>query len=154
MLVNGLSVLLCAALVDAGVPATSAARSAHQSESAEALPWRLPQPPSEQVQQRCDRIYRGCQRLARYQISLIHPWAKDSTLSLTTDGKSTENSIRPDTGTIEGLAFLCRFGPYDEKQVGCSRTELLRTKVIPDDALSDDDARDRSTTDQRRQAMG
>ena len=131
MLVTCLSAVLGAVLVDAGVPPTPTTQSGYQAGTAEALAWRLPQLRDEAVRQRCDRVYQACERLARCQISQIHPWTEDLVLSLTTDSKSTENFIRPNTGTVEGLAFLCRFGPYDDKRVGLSRTELLQTKIIP-----------------------
>ncbi len=51
--------------------------------------------------------------------------------TLLTESRSGEHWIRPNTGAIEGFAFLHRFGPYDEKVLGVSRTELLRETIVP-----------------------
>jgi len=77
------------------------------------------------------RIYLAVQNLARYQLSLVHPWQEDATLALLTDSCSDEHHIRPNTGAVQGLCFLCRFGPYDESVVGVSRSRLLEQTVIP-----------------------
>ena len=61
------------------------------------------------------RIYRAAQGQARYLLGKLHPWNEDTDRLLLTESRSAEHWIRPNTGTIEGLAFLYSFGPYDTK---------------------------------------
>lgn len=77
------------------------------------------------------RIYRAAQGQARYLLGKLHPWKEDGDLLLLTDSRSGEHWIRPNTGTIEGLAFLYTFGPYDKNVVGCSRRQLLENSILP-----------------------
>ncbi|HBO44326.1 MAG TPA: hypothetical protein DD670_10425, partial [Planctomycetaceae bacterium] len=77
------------------------------------------------------RVYRIMQEQARYLLTLVRPWEDDSQVALMTKSISGEHGIRPNTGMIEGLAFLYRFGPYDDKLVGRSREELLREVIVP-----------------------
>lgn len=78
-----------------------------------------------------ERIYRAAEHQARYLLTLVHPWEKDSDLALITTSRSSEHFVRPNTGMIEGLAFLYRFGPYDEGLVGISRSALFETILLP-----------------------
>jgi hypothetical protein len=78
-----------------------------------------------------NRIYRAMQNQARFLLTRVHPWEKDKSLLLITDSRSREHWIRPNTGMIEGLAFLYRYGPYDEKLVGMSRADLFDTIIVP-----------------------
>lgn len=86
---------------------------------------------SVEVRQVCDRVYLAAQKQAHHLLDLAHPWEKDETLLLLTDSKSGEHWIRPNTGTVAGLAFLYRFGEYDESSVGISRTTLLADYIVP-----------------------
>ncbi len=76
-------------------------------------------------------VYSATQHQARYLLDLIHPWQDDASLRLLTDSRSEEHWIRPNTGTVQGLCFLYRFGPYDERVVGLSRTELISQAILP-----------------------
>ncbi len=64
------------------------------------------------------RIYDAAQGQARYLLGKLHPWSEDADLQLLTESRSAEHWVRPNTGTIEGLAFLFAFGAYDENVVG------------------------------------
>lgn len=77
------------------------------------------------------RIYEATQKQARYLLSIVRPWSDDASLRLLTESKSTENWIRPNTGAVEGFAFLHRFGPFDEQLTGISRAELLTNTLLP-----------------------
>ncbi len=77
------------------------------------------------------RIYQAAQGQARYLLGKLHPWSDDAELLLLTESRSTEHWIRPNTGTIEGLAFLYTFGPYDKSAVGHSREQLLEEAILP-----------------------
>jgi hypothetical protein len=77
------------------------------------------------------RIYLAAQRQAHYLLGTLRPWKEDADLLLLTESRSTEHWIRPNTGTIEGLAFLYRFGTYDENVVGRSREKLLEEAILP-----------------------
>jgi len=95
------------------------------------MPWDLPAITNPAVKARADRLYLATQRLGRYLLGELHPWAEDPALLLLTPSRSGEHSVRPNAGTAAGLAFLYRFGDYDEKIVGISRAELLRSKLVP-----------------------
>ena len=79
----------------------------------------------------CSRIYTAAQKQAHFLLSLVHPWSENETMSLLTESKSREHWIRPNTGTVQGLMFLYRFGPYDETIVGVSKKELLENYIFP-----------------------
>ncbi|NMC21882.1 MAG: hypothetical protein GYA33_15855 [Thermogutta sp.] len=91
------------------------------------LPLTLPEQGDEAVLAFQRTVYDAAQRQARHLLSLVHPWQEDAALLLATDSKSDEHWIRPNAGTVEGLAFLYRFGPYDPNVVGVTRGELLPT---------------------------
>lgn len=95
------------------------------------MPWKFSPVSDPAVQNRCDRLYTATQRLAHHLLTGVHPWPDDPQLKLITESRSNENCIRPNTGTVAGLAFLYRFGPYDEKIVGVSRDELRDTMILP-----------------------
>jgi len=78
-----------------------------------------------------DRIYLATQKQARFLLGTVHPWDKDPTLRLLTDSKSGEHWVRPNTGAVAGFCFLYRYGPYDEKLVGVSRSALLADTILP-----------------------
>ena len=92
---------------------------------------RLPQRKLSPVRPVQQRIYHSVENQARHFLALVHPWEKDPSLLLITESKSREHWIRPNTGAIEGLAFLYRFGPYDEEVVGIGRPELLERFLLP-----------------------
>ncbi len=77
------------------------------------------------------RIYRAAEKQARHLLAQVRPWPTDPSLKLLTASASGEHMIRPNTSTIEGFAFLYRFGPYDEQVVGVSRQTLLTETIIP-----------------------
>ncbi len=77
------------------------------------------------------RIYLATEKQARHLLAQVRPWPTDPSLKLLTASASGEHMIRPNTSTIEGLAFLYRFGPYDEQVVGVSRRALLAETIIP-----------------------
>jgi len=77
------------------------------------------------------RIYRAAEKQARHLLAQVRPWPTDPSLKLLTASASGENMIRSNTSTIEGLAFLYRFGPYDEQVVGVSRQTLLAETIVP-----------------------
>jgi hypothetical protein len=101
------------------------------SRADDVMPLNLPEQTNPEVRKAQDRIYLLAERQARYLMSLVHPWSDDSGMKLTTQSKSLEHFIRPNTAVIGNFAFLYRFGPYDEKLVGVSRAELLETYIIP-----------------------
>lgn len=88
-------------------------------------------PESAVIEQTCERIYAAIEKQAHYLLSIVHPWAEDETMRLLTDSQSKEHWIRPNTGTLGGLTFLYKFGPYDKNIVGVSRRELLERTILP-----------------------
>lgn len=96
-----------------------------------ALRWNLPEVTDPAMRGRCERIYLATERLAHHLLQEVKPWKEDPRLMLLTESKSAEAFIRPNTATAAGLAFLYRFGPYDEKTVGMSRSDLLGTRIVP-----------------------
>jgi hypothetical protein len=89
-------------------------------------------PPFECVDQAvADRVYLLLQGQARYLISKVHTWDKDTNLKLLTDSRSGEHWIRPNAGAIAGFAFLYRFGRYDPRVVGISRDTLRSEYILP-----------------------
>jgi hypothetical protein len=82
----------------------------------------------ETVQQ---RIYVAIEKQAHRLLADIHPWSEDENLRLITESKHEEHWIRPNTGTVLGFAFLCRFGAYDASVVGVSHEDLLKNTVLP-----------------------
>lgn len=95
------------------------------------LPIRLPEQNDPEIRKVQDSIYQSTQVQARYVLALVHPWSEDPELKLMTDSKSLEHWIRPNTMALQGLAFLYRFGPYDEQRVGISRPDLLAKIICP-----------------------
>ena len=77
------------------------------------------------------RIYAATQKQARYLLGQLRPWSEDAEMLLLTESRSGEHWVRPNTGTIEGLAFLYKFGPYDAKVVGRTRQQLLDAAIVP-----------------------
>lgn len=114
------TLLVCVALV-AAEPETGAA----------VMPMAVPQRADGEWQEIAQRVYRAAQGLARHLLEKVHPWSADRSLLLMTESRSGEHWIRPNTGMVESLAFVYRFGPYDAKAVGVSREELLRGKILP-----------------------
>lgn len=98
---------------------------------AEGMRWSLPKLADPAPQDRADRIYLSTQRLARHLLASVHPWSEAPSLMLATESRSDENHVRPNTGIVCGLAFLYRFGPYDERVVGMSRERLLHERILP-----------------------
>ena len=94
------------------------------------IPLALPQGKAD-VQDVERRVYDAIQKQAHYMLGLVRPWKDDPALLLVTESRSGENWIRPNTGTVAGLCFLHRFGPYDEKRVGVSRKDLLEKSILP-----------------------
>lgn len=95
------------------------------------LPIQLPAEAPVPVRAVQGRIYSAALNQAHFLLGTVHPWKEDAALRLLTESRSGEHWIRPNTGAVEGFAFLHRFGPYDEKAVGVSRAELLRDTLVP-----------------------
>lgn len=123
-----LRICLATVFVSAAVSLPVSGRAAA---GAEGLKWQLPAVSDPAIQDRCDRLYTATQRLARHLLRDVHPWEDDPRLMLMTESRSGEHHIRPNTGLLAGLAFLYRFGSYDDGLVGLSRAELLETKILP-----------------------
>ncbi len=77
------------------------------------------------------RVYDALQKQTKFLLGQVKPWKGDASMKLLTESKSTEHWIRPNAGTVAGLCFLRRFGPYDPKAVGLSRDELLAGAILP-----------------------
>jgi hypothetical protein len=77
------------------------------------------------------RLYVSIEKQARNLLGKVHSWDADPSLKLATDSKSDEHWVRPNTGIMCGLAFLHRFGSYDEAMVGVSRDQLLKGTIVP-----------------------
>jgi len=77
------------------------------------------------------RIYQSIEKQARNVLTKVHLWEGDPTLKLITESKHEEHWIRPNTGAVIGLSFLCRFGPYDENITGVSKETLLNGTILP-----------------------
>jgi len=124
--------MLVLALMLAGLMLTAAGagRESANVEDLEVLPLTLPLLRPER-QTAADRLYQALMRQANYLLTTVHPWAKDASMKLLTDSRSSEHWIRPNTGTLVGLAVLRRFGPYDARVVGVSRDALLRDTIVP-----------------------
>jgi hypothetical protein len=101
-------------------------QAAEPGERQDVMPLELPEPDGKLAAAR-ETVYLAVQKQARYLLGTVRPWKEDEALLLVTDSKSGENWIRPNSGTVEGLAFLYRFGPFDETIVGVPRQELPQT---------------------------
>ncbi|GMV96435.1 MAG: hypothetical protein AMXMBFR83_08010 [Phycisphaerae bacterium] len=96
------------------------------------MPLQLPaQQPDPQIRKVQDRLYQLAMKQAHHLLATVHPWSEDPQLKLLTDSKSLEHWIRPNSASVQGFAFLFRFGPYDDKVVGVSRKALLEETIIP-----------------------
>lgn len=109
----------------------SVATAGQAGDASSPLPLRLPAEAPVAVREVSSRIYQATQKQAHFLLATVHPWTEDPALRLLTEGKSGEHWIRPNTGAVEGFAFLHRFGEYDEKLVGVSRAELLNATILP-----------------------
>jgi hypothetical protein len=117
-----------------GIASWAAAESRAEEKTSSAggvMPLVLPEQTNPEIRKAQDRIYRLAQYQARYLLTTVHPWAEDRSLKLLTASKSPEHFIRPNTCVVEGLSFLYKFGPYDEKIVGVSRKVLLEKNILP-----------------------
>lgn len=94
-------------------------------------PYELPDFASPEVAALADRVYIMLEKQSHFLLGELKPWNGDERYKLLTESRSQEHWIRPNTGTVEALCFLYRFGPYDEKIVGLSRQELLRQAIVP-----------------------
>ncbi len=101
------------------------------AESAGVLRFDLPELPSPEIASVADRVYLVLEKQARFLLDQLKPWNGDKRYKLLTESRSQEHWIRPNTGTVQALCFLYRFGPYDESVVGVSRADLLREAIIP-----------------------
>ncbi|MEP0844824.1 MAG: hypothetical protein HRF43_19155 [Phycisphaerae bacterium] len=98
---------------------------------ADVLPWKLPEQTSPEIRAVQRRLYHLAMMQARFALGQVHPWAEDPRLLLVSESKSVELGVRPNTATVEGLSFLYRHGPYDEKIVGVRRETLFHDVIIP-----------------------
>ncbi len=78
-----------------------------------------------------ERVYTSLMKQAQYLLEQVKPWKEDSELLLLTESKSGEHWIRPNTGTVAGLSFLYRFGPYDDRAMRANKTELFEFNILP-----------------------
>src|ERR1043165_3743420 len=78
-----------------------------------------------------ERLYLAAEKQLHSLLPQIHAWKDDSALRLMTKSDSGEHAIRPNTAMIDGMAFLYRFGAYDEKITGISRADLLTKELLP-----------------------
>ncbi|MNP95790.1 hypothetical protein D3C85_83500 [compost metagenome] len=88
-------------------------------------------PSSKLYQKEEGRIYRLIEGQVHYLRGLLHPWKNDLSMLLITKSESGEHCIRPNATFAADLAFLYRFGNFDEKVVGTSRELLLSEELIP-----------------------
>ncbi len=95
------------------------------------LPLELPEGNDPELQAAAPEVYLAAEGMARFMLAKVHPWEKDAELLLVTESRSSEHWIRPNTGAVEGFAFLCRFGPYDAEAVGRSRQSLRDEVMVP-----------------------
>jgi len=106
--------------------------SGHAADEASSpMPLQLPSEPPATVREVQRRVYQAIEQQAHYLQGTVHPWKEDAAFRLLTESKSGEHWIRPNTGAVEGFAFLHRFGPYEENLVGVSRAELLSGTIVP-----------------------
>ncbi len=70
---------------------------------------------------------RGRLAAGHHLLASVHPWDKGAVASAGNRESQRRALIRPNTGIVEGLAFLYRFGTYDEKTVGVGRDRLRET---------------------------
>lgn len=99
--------------------------------NADVAPIILPDFASPEIATLADRTYVILQKQVHFLLGQLKPWNGDERYKLLTESRSQEHWIRPNTGTVQALCFLYRFGPYDEKTVGLSRKELLQQAIIP-----------------------
>ena len=118
------------ACIVAALIALSATIAAAAVADGEAMPLTLPALRGE-LEPTADRLYGALMRQAHYLLGTVDTWDRDPSMKLLTDSRSGEHWIRPNTGTLVGLAVLRRWGPYDEKIVGASRKELLDDYIVP-----------------------
>lgn len=78
-----------------------------------------------------DFVYTALMRQAGFLLQQVQPWETDPSLKLLTESRSGEHWIRPNTGTLVGLAALRRWGPYDAGVVGVDRDEVLTDYIVP-----------------------
>lgn len=97
----------------------------------EPMPLVLPEACRAELAPVQSRVYRMAMQHARGLLRTVERWTAEPSLLLLTESKSTEHYIRPNTGMVEGLAFLCRFGPYDKSVVGQTRADLLKKVLTP-----------------------
>ncbi|MCL4194267.1 MAG: hypothetical protein KJZ87_21200, partial [Thermoguttaceae bacterium] len=102
-------------------------RLAGASDPGGVMPLKLPETRDAGAAAMQGELYEAASRLAHHLLESVHPWDKDPSLLLATESRSGEHWIRPNTGIVEGLAFLYRFGTYDEKTVGVGRDGLRET---------------------------
>jgi len=94
-------------------------------------PFNLPDFASPEIAALADRLYIVLEKQSHFLLGELKPWNGDERYKLLTESRSQEHWVRPNTGTVQALCFLYRFGPYDEKIVGLSREQLLRQAIVP-----------------------
>ena len=82
------------------------------------LPIHLPREAPVPLRAVQSRLYRAALKQAHYLLGTVHPWKEDAALRLLTESRSGEHWIRPNTGAVEGFAFLQRFSDY-QVVIGC-----------------------------------
>ncbi len=104
------------------------AQSAVSSDS-RVLTCRLKENPL--YQQEKDRIYQLIEKQVHHLRGELHYWKGDSTMKLITKSGSAEAYVRPNTTCVANMAFLYRFGKYEQSVVGISKKEILQREIIP-----------------------
>lgn len=78
-----------------------------------------------------EQLYLLIEKQVHHLRGLLKPWNNDPSMKLITESKNWEHYIRPNTTFAADLAFVWRFGNFDEKIVGISREKLLQEELIP-----------------------
>lgn len=78
-----------------------------------------------------EQLYLLIENQVHHLRGLLKPWNNDPSMKLITESKNWEHYIRPNTTFAADLAFVWRFGNFDEKVVGTSREKLLQEELIP-----------------------
>jgi hypothetical protein len=95
------------------------------------MPLRLPEQTNPEIRALQERVYLFAQRQSKHLLTLVHPVAGDPEMKIATDQAPGSDWVRRNGCAVQALAFLYRFGPYDEKYMGIGRKELLEKNIVP-----------------------
>jgi hypothetical protein len=124
---------VCVVMAATATWAIAAMITAHDitSYTGPVMPLNVPDQQNPKLRRTAQRVYDVTSGQARYLLGTVHVWKWDPGMKLLTESRSTENWIRPNASSVEGFAFLYRFGPYDAQEVGVTREKLLAETIIP-----------------------